>query len=217
MPKSKSELLDELWSEVEGDKSWDYLRTEGIVCVPGDLPRGDVRVMVVGQNPGAQENAARKPFVGASGRVLDGFLDLGGIGRRNAYVTNVLPYKTPNNRPLTDGEIIHGTKLLREQWKIIRPALTIGVGSQAHLALFLRLMASQTQRGKLMPYGRDSYYCLQYHPSYGLRNPKNRPKMELDWEFMWEQCKEVGGILCDQCKGYGVREDWDCICTGASA
>jgi uracil-DNA glycosylase family 4 len=206
MPK-KTDLLDELWSEVEGDRTWDYLRTEGIVCVPGDLPREDVRVMVVGQNPGAQENAARKPFVGASGRVLDGFLDLAGIGRGNAYVTNTIPYKTPNNRPLTTGEIVHGMDLLRAQWKIIKPVLTIGVGSQAHEALFPRLSAGQTPRGQLMQYGKDGWYALQYHPSYGLRNPKNRPKMERDWQTLWEMCKDVGGILCDGCEGLGPRGD----------
>lgn len=205
---SKSEALAEFFTEVDADPSWNYLKEQGrpVICVPGDLPSEDVRVMVVGQNPGAQENGAGRPFIGASGRVLDSFLDLAGIGRRHAYVTNVIPYLTPNNRPLTGGEIVAGMELLRAQWKIIQPVLTIGVGSQAHMALFSTLPASQTPRGQLYPYGKG-YYTLQYHPSFGLRSPKNRPKMERDWQTLWEMCKDVGGILCEGCDGLGPRGD----------
>lgn len=203
---SKADALFEFFAEVDSDPTWDYLKKLGpVVCVPGDLPREDVRVMVVGQNPGAQENAQGRPFVGVSGRVLDSLLDLGGIGRQNCYVTNTIPYMTPNNRPLTGGEIIAGMNLLRAQWKIIRPVLTIGIGSQAHEALFSTLPAGLTPRGQLYHFGKDGWYALQYHPSYGLRQRSKQPLMERQWETLWEACKDVGGILCDGCDGLGPR------------
>src|SRR3989304_6853717 len=71
-------------------------------AVQGEGP-DTIRVMLVGQNPGAEEDKARRPFVGRAGKFLNKVLAKNGIDREELFVTNIVKHVTPKNRkPLPD-------------------------------------------------------------------------------------------------------------------
>lgn len=175
------ELL-EIYTEVEADSFWEHLRRPGINFVPGDGPETveTAAVMVVGEAPGAQENGARRPFVGPSGAVLDDLLEVVGLARKQVFVTNVLKYRPPGNRT-PDGREIHRAKeTLRREWSVIRPVLTIAVGSPAQSALAQYRMP----HGVLFKFGADSWVTSVYHPAFGLRQKKARRWIEEEWDLL---------------------------------
>ena len=65
----------------------------------------DAKVMVVGEGPGAQEDAAGIPFVGRAGKLLDKMLEAIQLDRTKVYISNVVNYRPPSNRKPTEVEI----------------------------------------------------------------------------------------------------------------
>ena len=186
---SKWTRLLDVYSSIEDDPRWDHLRTPGIRLVRGDGPETaeTAKIMVVGEAPGAHENGEGKPFVGPSGRILEDLMALAGIKRSDCFITNVVKYRPPGNRTPTLFECLTGQESLREEWSVLRPALTIAVGSTAHTTLRPAAMAVSYCRARLDPFG-DAWVTSQFHPAYGLRNPKAQGWMERDWE-------ELGALI----------------------
>jgi DNA polymerase len=65
----------------------------------------DARLLILGEAPGAEEDAAGRPFVGDAGGTLDGLLAEAGVDRDRAYVANVVLSHPPDNRPPTPAEV----------------------------------------------------------------------------------------------------------------
>jgi DNA polymerase len=77
--------------------------------------------MLIGQNPGTEEDKTGRPFVGKSGKFLDTVLENNGINRDSLFITNIVKHKTPGNRiPLKD-EISACKSYILEQMKLIKP------------------------------------------------------------------------------------------------
>ena len=184
-------LLD-VYEEIEEDSWWDHLRRPGIRLVRGDNSETaeTASVMVVGQNPGAQENGAGRPFVGASGIVLNQLLELAGLARDRVFITNAVKYHTAGNTAPSIAEVIHGQPTLRKEWLIIRPKMTIAVGATAHSAIHPvgYLMSLSATPSDPYEYQRArGHYCVSvYHPAFGLRNKNMQPKIEEQWERLGE-------------------------------
>jgi DNA polymerase len=207
--------LQDVYDEVLDDPAWAHLRRPGINLVPGDgaASSEEARVMVVGEAPGAQENGARRPFVGPSGRVLDALLGTAGLFRQSVFITNVLKFRPPGNRTPSGSEIMQGIKALRKEWNIIRPVLTIAVGSPAQVAL----AQYSPPHGIIVPFANrpDAWVVSVYHPAFGLRKKQAQAWIEREWETIWEEIHTAGierEILCDACLGRGPREEADCYC-----
>jgi uracil-DNA glycosylase family 4 len=203
-------LLD-VYEGIEEDPFWDYLRQPGIRLVRGDGPQSaDAKIMVIGEAPGARENGEGRPFVGQSGAILDQLIDLmaGREGSRSkVFVTNVVKYRPPGNATPNIAAILHAKDALRQEWSIVRPTLTIAVGSPAHTAVHPKaglMSLSQCRASGGAPYEyprkRDSdpkRYCASiYHPAYGLRAGKRiMDIIEKDWDRLgdWirEECPDV--------------------------
>lgn len=204
--------LDDLYDQYEQCEDWEHLRLPGINFVPGYGCRTQPRIMLVGEAPGAQENARLRPFCGPSGRVLGGLMELAGIRldeeqptdlaeaagmgslfRRpaNAFITNVVKYRPPGNRTPTVGEVLSSTPWIRAEWRVLgKPRVIVAIGATAR-SVFCGGMP------ETMPWGtpvwrraagvrpEDRLWMVaQYHPAFGLRNPSHRPRMELHWEDM---------------------------------
>jgi uracil-DNA glycosylase family 4 len=216
-------LLD-VYDEYADDPRFSKLRQPGIQLVRGDGPESaeTARIFVVGEAPGAQENGQGRPFVGASGRVLNSMLNRAGLWRKDCFITNVVKY-----RPMVDGrnsapaliEQIDSANYLRREWMIIRPALTIAVGAVAHNTLRGGgLSLSMTRRGELHYLGPQRvgeprhWVTSQYHPAYGMRNTDIREESEENWDTLYMMLREVGGILCEWCNGEAAREGITCAC-----
>lgn len=207
--------LLEVYEEVAADPFWESLRRPGVNLVRGDGPTSaeTAKVLVVGEAPGAQENGARRPFVGPSGQVLDSLLSRIGLRRPDVFITNVVKYHPPGNRTPDAKQIKQGQIALRREWSIIQPVLTIAVGTPAAVALGLR--GTSQYHGIPAPFGSgdDSWATRVYHPAFGLRQPKAQEWIEEEWERLWKEMQVIGInelVCCRSCKGMGVRSNRRC-------
>ncbi len=208
-----SEDLLDLWDDIRKDPRFRHLRTEGIRLVPGTGSERPL-AMVVGEAPGANENARGIPFCGASGQVLHQLMALAGLranwygkltGARvipgcaegippNVWLTNAIKFRPPGNRTPTIGELLAAQPYLRREWTAVgRPRLIVAVGSAAASAL--NVHHSIPSRGELYQLkDGKTWICYQYHPAYGLRNPKIQPSMERHWEQLGTAIGEMGWL-----------------------
>lgn len=210
------QLLD-LYDTIDGDKSFAALRQPGIKLVRGDGPQSveSARVMVICRPPSAAENGAGKPFVGRAGRILDGLLALAGFHRGDVFVTPYLKYRLPSNEAPSPYYCFKVAPYLEEERSILDPVLTIALGSAAHNYFDSLIGISAIGRGQLWSNGRtgrgeQSWRASQLDPGVGLRRPSMQPTIEEEWTRLWEDCKEVGGILCGLCDGISAREGVGC-------
>jgi uracil-DNA glycosylase len=204
--------LIDLWEDIEQDPAFAHLRdyAANIHLVPG-IGASRPLAMIVGEAPGATENARREPFCGASGQVLHQLMALAGLSAHwvgfatgvrvppgcaegippNVWLTNAIKYRPPGNRTPTVGEQIAARPYLRREWKLIgRPRLIVAVGSVA--AHTIGAHPTRTQRGVLRRMqDHKTWICYQCHPAYGLRNPAIQPTMERHWEQLREDMKEL--------------------------
>ena len=132
------------------------------------------RVMIVGEAPGRDEDLAGKPFVGKAGQLLDKMLAAIGLGRDRAdapvYITNVLPWRPPQNRDPKPDEIAMMRPFLMRHIELAKPELIVIVGNWSCQALLgkrgiTRLRGQWTQVADLPA-------LPMFHPAYLLRNPE---------------------------------------------
>src|SRR5438445_12075285 len=140
--------------------------------------RRDARVFLIGEQPGNDEDLQGKPFVGPAGRVLDQGLELAGIDRGDAYVTNVVKHfkwvakgkrrmhKTPSAR-----EIAACLPWLEKEIELIKPDVLVCLGATASKALLGRDFKVSVQRGQIIPSRFAKHALATVHPSSILRQP----------------------------------------------
>ena len=164
--------------------SYDELRETALVCTRCRLSGTrthvvfsdgvpDARLVVVGEAPGANEDATGLPFVGAAGKFLDLLLETVGLSREESvYICNVLKCRPPGNRnPLPD-EIETCSPFLEQQIELIDPEALLAVGSFSGQLLTGRQGVALGQlRGQVHSYKGVPLICT-YHPAALLRNPK---------------------------------------------
>jgi DNA polymerase len=131
------------------------------------------RLVVVGEAPGANEDATGLPFVGAAGKYLDLLLRSVGLSREESvYICNVIKCRPPGNRnPLPD-EIEACAPFLQKQLELIHPEALLAVGSFAAQSLTGREgVALGKLRGEVHFHRGIPLVCT-YHPAALLRNSK---------------------------------------------
>ena len=123
------------------------------------------KVMLVGQNPGAEEDKTGRPFVGRAGKFLDAVLNKNGINRNDVFITNVVKHKTPANRAPKPDEI-----------EACMPYLTCQIITiKSEIVVLMGAVAWQVPRDK------QRAYVETYHPSAAMRFSKIRKKFEEDF------------------------------------
>ncbi|MDH3205559.1 MAG: uracil-DNA glycosylase [Gemmatimonadota bacterium] len=164
--------------------SYEELRDTALVCTRCRLSETrtqvvfsdgavNARLVVVGEAPGANEDASGLPFVGAAGKYLDLLLASVGLSREDSvYICNVLKCRPPANRnPMAD-EIDACAPFLKRQLELIRPMALLAVGSfAAQLLTGSEKTALGKLRGQVHSYEGVPLVCT-YHPAALLRNPK---------------------------------------------
>ena len=143
----------------------------------------DARLMIVGEQPGDQEDLAGRPFVGPAGQLLDKALAEAGIDRSRAYVTNAVKhfkYQQRGARRIHEspnaGEIQACRWWLDQERALLKPALVLMLGASAARALLGRAVTVGRERGKPLSLPDGAPAWLTVHPSYLLRieNDANR-------------------------------------------
>jgi len=123
------------------------------------------KVILVGQNPGVEEDKTGRPFVGRSGKFLNQVLGKNGIEREDLFITNIVKHATPNNRKPLPDEITSCLPYLECQVHSIDPRIVVLMGT----------VAWQTPRMEGVA------YVETVHPSAAMRFAKMRKRFEEDF------------------------------------
>lgn len=140
-------------------------------------------IVMVGEGPGADEDAQGLAFVGRAGQLLTKILSAAGIDRESVFITNVVKCRPPNNRTPTQEEMLKCGDFLEAQLLLLRPRILVCLGNTP-LKWLLRTSEGITAlRGRWFDW-RGVQLFPMFHPSYLLRNDsrqKGSPK-DLTWQ-----------------------------------
>ncbi|MEO5374454.1 MAG: uracil-DNA glycosylase [Alphaproteobacteria bacterium] len=136
-------------------------------------------VMVIGEAPGADEDAQGLPFVGASGRLLDRMLGSIGLDRQtSAYITNVVPWRPPINRKPSPAEVAVCLPFVERHIALVAPRVLLLVGGLAASHLLASKDGIMRLRGQWFDYAtglqRPVPTIATFHPAYLLRSPAEK-------------------------------------------
>lgn len=148
--------------------------TQG-VC--GEGPKR-ARLMIVGEQPGDQEDLAGHPFVGPAGRVLDAALDEAGIDREDVFVTNAVKHfkheprgKRRLHKTPSVSEVSACRWWLEAERRLVRPKVIVAMGGTAALGVLARKVAVTKERGRGIDLSDGAKALVTVHPSFLLRIP----------------------------------------------
>jgi uracil-DNA glycosylase len=152
--------------------------------VAGEGP-ADAPLMLVGEQPGDQEDRAGRPFVGPAGEVLDRALAEAGADRRKLYVTNAVKHfkhelrgkrrlhKTPDR-----GEVVACRWWLGAERRLVRPRVILALGATAAFAVIGKPIPVMKSRGRPIQLEDQAQAMVTVHPSWLLRIPDPKAKAE---------------------------------------
>ena len=172
VPRSTADV----WTLVQGCRRCDLWRnaTQGVA---GEGPRR-AAIMLVGEQPGDQEDLAGKPFVGPAGALLDRLLEAAGVEREDCYVTNAVKHfkfeprgkrrlhKSPNA-----GEISACRWWYEHEVALVKPQVIVALGATAARQVLGRPVGLMKERGRPVPLENGAVAFLTIHPSAALRAP----------------------------------------------
>ena len=142
------------------------------------------RVMIIGEAPGRDEDIQGKPFVGRAGKLLDLMFSHIGLSRetpdRNAalYITNVLPWRPPQNRDPKPDEIAMMLPFLRRHVELIDPDVILAMGNHACQALLGKRGITRLRGGWSTALEKPT--LPMFHPAYLLRTPEAKREAWAD-------------------------------------
>lgn len=135
----------------------------------------NARVMIIGEAPGREEDLQGKPFVGAAGQLLDRMFDAIGMARsantrdEALYITNILPWRPPQNRDPQPDEIAMMLPFVRRHVALSAPDFLVPMGNISCQALLGRKGITRLRGNWTEALGHPA--LPMFHPAYLLRNP----------------------------------------------
>jgi uracil-DNA glycosylase family 4 len=148
--------------------------------------------LIVGEAPGAEEDARGEPFVGRAGQLLNSMLRAVGLAREQVYIANVLKCRPPGNRDPAASEAAECLPYLEQQIALLRPKILLAVGRIAAQNLLRTDSPLGRLRLKAHRFGHSQVPLIAtYHPAYLLRTPADKRKAWEDLKFAREVCARV--------------------------
>src|ERR671934_1447880 len=138
------------------------------------------RLVLVGEGPGADEDAQGLPFVGRAGQLLTKMLGSVNLSRDDVFITNAVLCRPPGNRNPESDELAACAPFLADKLAVIQPKVVLSLGSVATQSLLRTKEAIGKLRGRVHPYG-DAVLIPTFHPAFLLRNPGQEYK-RMAWE-----------------------------------
>jgi uracil-DNA glycosylase len=136
------------------------------------------RLVLVGEQPGDQEDLEGRPFVGPAGAVLDRALSEAGLDRRSVYVTNAVKHfnfeprgKARLHKKPKPGDVRACRPWLDAELAFIKPEVLVLLGSTASQAIFGPSFRLTRERGQLLTSNSAPRVVVTWHPSSILRAP----------------------------------------------
>lgn len=157
-------------------------------AVPGE---GSLRVkiLIIGESPGQEEDKQGQPFCGRAGRFLDELLKLANLRREKIYITNVIKCRPPDNRTPKKEEVEKCRTWLEEQIKILKPKLIITLGCSALNWFFPNLKISKVH-GQILKISKNKFSTFNFkflifstfHPAAAFRRGNLRQVLKNDFK-----------------------------------
>ena len=201
-----------------GPQTWEEVRDSAAACracdlwkrgtqtVFGEGPR-KAGVMLVGEQPGNEEDLSGHPFVGPAGRLLDDALKQAGIDRSRAYVTNVVKHfkweprgKRRIHAKPDRVEIAACLPWLEAELELVKPKVLVCLGATAAQALLGRQFRVTQDRGKWVESPLAPYVMATVHPSSILR-ARDSATRHAEMEHFVADLRPVGGVLEERLHG----------------
>jgi uracil-DNA glycosylase len=204
-----------------GDKQtqWEALRKQVLECATcnAHLKAGckvvfgtgslDADIFFVGEAPGAEEELAGEPFVGAAGETLTRMIQAMGLQREGVYIANIMNWRPDmpgpaGNRPPTQEEMDFCLPYLLAQVDIVKPKVLVALGNTAVSGLFgadskrkMREVRGQWIDFKGIP------TMITFHPAYIVRNGSTQVKRTV-WEDLLQVMEKVGLPVSEKQRGF---------------
>lgn len=181
--------------------AWETLQKECLGCracglcetrtnVVFGVGRPDAEVLIIGEAPGANEDAQGEPFVGRAGKLLDDMLAMIGLNRKNIYITNSVKCRPPENRdPLnTEKDACRG--YLKRQMELMQPKIIVCLGRVSAMELIKEDFKITQEHGQF--FEKDGVLMMAlYHPAALLRDPHKKPDTFQDLKNLQAKIREV--------------------------
>jgi DNA polymerase len=175
--------------EIPAHSSLGGLRSAMESAIPnavfGEGPE-QARIMLVGEQPGDEEDKLGRPFVGPAGRVLDAAIAESGLERKQLYLTNAVKtflyvergkrriHKSPSSQ-----DIAVNRPWLTAEISLVRPKVIVCLGTTAGQSVFGRAVRIGAERGRLQSHPIADGVVLTYHPSAVLRAQEEAAKDDI--------------------------------------
>lgn len=211
MPKNKSFVstaealipprptLSTLKTAAAGCRACDLWK-KGTQTVFGEGARR-VKVVLIGEQPGNEEDVSGKPFVGPSGRLLDEALAAAGIDRKQTYVTNVVKHfkweprgKRRIHKKPNAAEIAACRPWLEAEIALIKPDVIVALGATAAQSLLGSQFRVTKQRGEFISSTLAPYIMATVHPSAILRAPDDETR-QLEMRRFIADLKKLAQVI----------------------
>ena len=131
------------------------------------------RIMFIGEAPGAEEDKQGRPFVGRAGQLLTNLIIKLGMKREDVFIANIVKCRPEGNRDPEEDEVSACLPFLKKQIGIIAPEAIIALGRVSAQTLLCTEVQISKLRGRFANF-EGIPFMPTYHPSYLLRNPKDK-------------------------------------------
>ena len=190
--ETKTQKLNKLKDKICLIKNCDLKKNaNNLVFSDGNI---NSKIMIIGEGPGANEDAEGKPFVGRAGKLLDKMLAAINLDRTKVYISNVVNYRPPSNRKPTDEEIERYLPFLVSHIEIINPKIILLLGSTALNALIGNEVVISKARGKWMQKqigSNKSWIVASFHPAFLMRQPEQKKLAWIDLKMIRDKLKNL--------------------------
>lgn len=168
-PDIKEKALNELKNICTQCKACELHKTRTCTVFSDGNP--NAKIMLVGEAPGADEDASGTPFVGRAGQLLNTFLLEAGIDRqKDLYICNTIKCRPPQNRVPSNEEKLACLTYLTGQISIVKPKIILLCGATAAHSFIEQDFKISQIRGKWLNIFENIEVMAIFHPSYLLRN-----------------------------------------------
>ena len=187
---SKLEKLDKLKKKIQLIKNCDLKNSAtNLVFSDGNISS---KIMIIGEGPGANEDAVGKPFIGRAGKLLDKMLASIKLDRTKVYITNVVNYRPPENRRPTETEIQRYLPYLISHIEIIKPKILLLLGSTSLNTLIGDDEVISKARGKWIQKDIGNvkpWIIVSFHPAFIMRQPEQKKWTWIDLKMIRDKSK----------------------------
>ena len=178
MAKNNEDLLFKIKQQILDDKVCPELAEDATQLVFGE-GSAEADIVFIGEAPGKKEDEQGKPFVGAAGKFLNEMLEMIGLKRSDAYITNIVKYRPPNNRDPLPEEKTAFLPYLEAQLEAIQPKITVTLGRHSLNCFLPDLSIGQVHGQPKRLKGR--VYLPLFHPAAALYNGSMRQTLIDDF------------------------------------